>query len=386
MRIKKPGAGKSRLGAEPSAPVLSDADADTDLPDSSGSTPTETPQPSAQARESDSASPTESGSPFQTAPSDSVPTHGEAWKLAQATVESGVPAPAASAAEGVIAAAPAGASALGWLIPVMVPVVIAGAASGGGTSASKDTTAPTLAISSSSAHLSSGQTATITFTFSEAPSGFGASDISTSGGALSGLAVSANPCVYTATFTPTAGTDAGAASITVSSGAYADAAGNPGGAGTTPTLTFDTAAATVTSVAISGATGAVNSTLNVGDVVTVTVLMSESTTVTGTPSIGLVIGATSSTPVQATYTGGSGTTALTFVYTITSGQTDTNGIGVVANSLSGILKDAAGNAATLAHAAVADNSSYLVDTSAPVIQSLTASSSANTVTLTYDGA
>ena len=98
LRIKKPGAEKSRLGAEPSAPVLSDADADTDLPDSSGSTPTETPQPSAQAQESDSASPTESGSPFQTARSDSVPTHGEAWKLAQATVESGVPAPAASAA------------------------------------------------------------------------------------------------------------------------------------------------------------------------------------------------------------------------------------------------------------------------------------------------
>ena len=251
LRIKKPGAGKSRLGAEPSAPVLSDADADADLPDSSGSTPTETPQPSAQAPESDSASPTESGSPFQTAPSDSVPPHGEAWKLAQATVESGVSAPAASAAEGVIAAAPAGASALGWLIPVMVPVVIAGAASGGGASASKDTTAPTLAISSSSAHLSSGQTATITFTFSEAPSGFGASDISTSGGALSGLAVSANPCVYTATFTPTAGTDAGAASITVSSGAYADAAGNPGGAGTTPTLTFDTSAPVIQSLTAS---------------------------------------------------------------------------------------------------------------------------------------
>jgi hypothetical protein len=70
---------------------------------------------------------------------------------------------------------------------------------------SYDTLAPTLAISSSASTLKTGETATITFSFSEVPSGFSAADITTSGGSLSGLAVSSDPKVYTATFTPTSG-------------------------------------------------------------------------------------------------------------------------------------------------------------------------------------
>jgi hypothetical protein len=46
--------------------------------------------------------------------------------------------------------------------------------------------------------------------------------------------------VYTATFTPTASLASGSASITVASGAYTDAAGNTGGAGTTPSISIDT--------------------------------------------------------------------------------------------------------------------------------------------------
>src|SRR5262249_53727708 len=46
----------------------------------------------------------------------------------------------------------------------------------------------------------------------------------------------------TATFTPTASTNGGTASITVAASSYTDAAGNNGGAGTTPALTFDTLA------------------------------------------------------------------------------------------------------------------------------------------------
>jgi hypothetical protein len=118
---------------------------------------------------------------------------------------------------------------------------------------SYDTLAPTLAITSSSAALIAGQTATITFTFSEAPSGFTAGDISISGGSISGLAVTADPTIYTATFTPTAASS-GAASITVAAGTYTDAAGNSGGAGTTPALTYDTRLAVDLS-AISGGDG-----------------------------------------------------------------------------------------------------------------------------------
>ena len=147
---------------------------------------------------------------------------------------------------------------------------------------------------------------------------------------------------------------------------------------------YDTAGPTVSDVAITSATGVANSTLNAGDVVTVTMTMSEATTITGASTINLLIGDTDTDIVQAVYVSGSGTAALTYSYTILAEQGDADGISVVANTLAGTLKDAAGNTATLTHAAVADNASYLVDTTAPTITLLTASSSAGTVTLTYD--
>ncbi|MEK7810635.1 MAG: Ig-like domain-containing protein, partial [Pseudomonadota bacterium] len=74
-----------------------------------------------------------------------------------------------------------------------------------------------------------GQVALITFTFSEAPAAFTAADVvfTVGSGTLTGLAVSlTDPKVYTATFTPTAGIEFGAANIAVAAGFYADAAGN----------------------------------------------------------------------------------------------------------------------------------------------------------------
>ncbi len=131
-----------------------------------------------------------------------------------------------------------------------------------------DTTAPTLAITSNDAVLTSGETATVSFTFNEAPSGFAAGDITTTGGTLSGLALTADPKVYTATFTPTPDTASGNASITVAAGAYTDAAGNNGGAGTTPAVSFDTL---VPTLAISSNVSAVKS----GETATITFTFSE---------------------------------------------------------------------------------------------------------------
>nr|MDN4046860.1 Ig-like domain-containing protein [Massilia sp. YIM B02787] len=108
-----------------------------------------------------------------------------------------------------------------------------------------DTAAPTVTITSDAAALKAGETATVTFTFSEDP---GASftwdgtqgDVAVSGGTLS--AISGSGLVRTATFTPDANTDGGTASITIGAGSYADTAGNTGGAGTAPSLHFDTLA------------------------------------------------------------------------------------------------------------------------------------------------
>ncbi|MGE4240801.1 beta strand repeat-containing protein, partial [Ramlibacter sp.] len=162
--------------------------------------------------------------------------------------------------------------------------------------------------------------------------------------------------------------------FTLSAGTYAanavqvrqiDAAGNVGTAVQLGEITVDAGGPTVSSVAITSAAGAQNSTLNAGDTVTVTVTMSEATTVTGTPEIALDVGGTGRT---ASYTGGSGTTTLTFAYTVQAGDTDANGISIAANALAlagGTFKDAAGNDAALAHGAASDNAAYKVDTGAP---------------------
>jgi heat shock protein HslJ len=132
----------------------------------------------------------------------------------------------------------------------------------------------------------------------------------------------------------------------------------------------DTASPAVNQVAITSATGAQNNTLTVGDVVTVTVDMTEVVQVSGTPQLQLTIGGAL---VQANYLGGSGTNQLSFTYTIQAGQTDANGIAIATNALQlngGTIQDAAGNNAVLTHAAVADNANYLVDTASPGVSQM----------------
>ncbi|MCX6074255.1 MAG: Ig-like domain-containing protein, partial [Campylobacterales bacterium] len=134
-----------------------------------------------------------------------------------------------------------------------------------------DTVAPTLAITSNGAALKSGESATVTFTFSEAPTGFAAGDVTTTGGTLSDPVVTADPNVYTATFTPTANLASGSASITVASATYTDAAGNNGTAGTTPSITIDTLAPTAM-ITMS------DTALKIGDSSVVTITFSEAVT------------------------------------------------------------------------------------------------------------
>jgi hypothetical protein len=130
-----------------------------------------------------------------------------------------------------------------------------------------DATRPTLTITSDAAALTIGETATITFTFSEDPgSTFVSGDITVSGGTLGALSGTGNQ--RTAVFTPTAGTNGGAASISVDAGNYTDAAGNDGFAGTTPSISFDTKAPTVIITSDVAA-------LKVGETATITFTFSE---------------------------------------------------------------------------------------------------------------
>ncbi|TAN47711.1 MAG: hypothetical protein EPN21_16680, partial [Methylococcaceae bacterium] len=122
------------------------------------------------------------------------------------------------------------------------------AGSAGNTLAlSGDTQAPNLILKSDQTRFKAGDTATVTFSFSEVPSDFTAEDISVTAGKLSGLAVTPkDDQVYTALFTPSSNTNNLSGSIGVAAGTYSDAAGNAGNAGNTVALSGDTQAPNLT--------------------------------------------------------------------------------------------------------------------------------------------
>ena len=167
-----------------------------------------------------------------------------------------------------------------------------------------------------------------------------------------------------------------------------DAAGNQGTI-KTQAYTLDIVAPTVGSVVATG-TGITNGsgTLDVGSVVTFTLNTNENVTVNttgGTPTISLNDGGT------ATYSGGSGTQALTFTHTVASGQS-TSDLTVTAFNVNGAsLFDAAGNALNTA-GAVANPSGILVVDTTPLYASITAvtpdprNSNAGTVTILFSKA
>jgi hypothetical protein len=356
-------------------------------------------------------------------------------------------------------------------------------ASGGLTSARSngldvtlDRTAPTLTIESSSPTLKAGQTATITFRFSEDPGSTFIWDgtqggVVVSGGTLG--AITGSGLTRQATFTPNAGVNSDTASITVASGSYTDAAGNNGGAGSTPSLTFDTrapavssivrasanntnatsvsytvtfddsvagvdktdflltptgtAAGTIASVSGSGTTYTVtingisgdgtlrldlkssgtgitdangntvagytsgepytfdhtapavssvavpaSATYRVGQSLDFTVNFNETVTVdttNGTPSIAVTLD-TGGT-VQAAYVSGTGSSALTFRYVVSTGNADNNGVTLGSISLnSGTIRDVAGNNAALTLNSIGSTAGVLVSALAPSVTSI----------------
>ena len=113
------------------------------------------------------------------------------------------------------------------------------------------TTNPTVTITSDKASVKAGQTATVTFTFSETPTGFAAEDITVAGGtgSLSGLTVDgADNKIYRATFTPAADTQSVSAVISVAAGTFKNASDQDNLVSNTLTINGDTVAPTVTSI------------------------------------------------------------------------------------------------------------------------------------------
>ena len=215
-----------------------------------------------------------------------------------------------------------------------------------------DTLAPTVAIAANHTALLAGQTATVTFTFSESVPGFTLADTTVSGGTLGNLVHvglnGSNQDIYTATFTPTA-TNSEAGSVQVTPSGYTDAAGNPGSASNTINFSGDTLAPTV-SVAAN------HTTLLVGQTAAVTFTFSEAvssfaladTTVSGGSLSNLV------------HVGLNGSNQDIYTATFTPGVTNTEAGSVQVTSAS--YTDTAGNAG-----AASNTVNFSGDTLAPTV-------------------
>ena len=117
---------------------------------------------------------------------------------------------------------------------------------------------------------------------------------------------------------------------------------------------------------ISGGSGV----LTTGSVVTLTLNLSEAVTVAGgTPALTLNDGGT------ATYTGGSGTNALTFKYTVAAGQNTADLAVTGVNLGTATVKDGAGNVASLTGAVTNPAGTLQINVAGPTVTSLVTSGS-----------
>ena len=115
-------------------------------------------------------------------------------------------------------------------------------------------------------------------------------------------------------------------------------------------------------------------------------VFTEAMTVTGTPQLTLETGATDR---DVDYASGSGSTTLTFTYTVQAGDTSSDLDYKATTSLglnSGTIKDAAGNAATLTLASpgaansLGNNKALVVDTTAPTVSGVDSTTAAGSYT------
>ncbi|MDE2757142.1 MAG: SwmB domain-containing protein, partial [Acidobacteriota bacterium] len=146
--------------------------------------------------------------------------------------------------------------------------------------------------------------------------------------------------------------------------------------------TPDTTPPEVSGVEITSNAGS-DRTYAADDEIRVTVTFNETVEVTGTPRLSLELGGGSR---SADYEGGTGTSLLVFAYEVAAGESDTDGVGVAADSLSGgTIEDTSDNPAELAHDGLEADANHKVDGVKPDLASTDgAVVNGTTLTLTYD--
>ena len=194
----------------------------------------------------------------------------------------------------------------------------------------------------------------MTIAFSEPVTGLTADEIGVTNGTGSNFAGSGES--YTLDIAPEAGIE-DEVTVTVAAGAVVDGVNN-GNLQASEAFSVDTKAPTVSTIAIASNPGT-DRTYAAGDEIRVRVTFSETVEVTGRPQLRLELGGGNRT---AAYGGGTGTAALVFTYQVADGESDTDGVGVEADSLSGgTIRDGSDNDAVLDHDGLAADGGHKVD-------------------------
>ena len=144
----------------------------------------------------------------------------------------------------------------------------------------------------------------------------------------------------------------------------------------------DTTPPAVSSLAISSDPGS-DKTYAAEDEIRVTVTFNETVEVEGTPQLTLELGGGTR---SAAYEGGSGTAVLVFAYEVADGESDTGGVAVEEDSLSGgTIEDTSDNPAELDHDGLAADPNHKVDGVKPRLE-ITGGAvvDGTTLTLTFD--
>ena len=239
-----------------------------------------------------------------------------------------------------------------------------------------DTTTPTVSsVTGTAGDYNAGKVLTLTLNMSEAVAVTGTPTLTLNDGGTATYSSGSGTSALVFSYTVASGQNTAGLAVAAVNGTIADLAGNALSTGNLPEtftgVVIDTTTPTVSSVVASG-TGITAGTgdLGVGSVVTLTVNLSEAVSVAGgVPTLTLNDGGT------ATYTGGSGSNALTFSYTVAAGQ-NTADLAVTAfNSNAATVTNGAGTAANLSGAVTNPAGTLQIDTTAPSVSSVVTSGS-----------
>ncbi|MDF9618237.1 Ig-like domain-containing protein [Pseudomonas entomophila] len=253
---------------------------------------------------------------------------------------------------------------------------IAGNAGTGSTDSNNyavDSQRPTASIVIADPNLSVGETTLVTFTFSEAVTGFSNADLTVANGTLSTVSSSDGGITWTATLTPTAGVRDLSNLITLNNTGISDLAGNAGvGTTSSANYTVDTVAPTATLVVADTA-------LRAGETSLVTITFSEA--VTGFTNADLTVANGTLSAVSSS----DGGITWTAIFTPTSNITDSSNLITLDNS--GVVSASSGNAGV----GTTDSNNYAIDTQRPTATIVVADSSlavgeTSLVTITFSEA